>query len=252
MRGAVNESCLTNEHFLFLDEMRLDGLHRSGARPKIGLSIKGEMNVQIAERPQDWGSLDVAMFGLTQSWEGDVSEAPLIYGLIVDHDRLWFVASHSEAAVVHPDAAAGSFQRDLWKYDCVELFISDAKTGRYLEVNLAANGAWWSAEFKGSRRRVNAKEKPFPSVEVFADTAIEGGWVAAISLPLDHLKCKFGMDKTTCMNVTAITGSPNQTFYSANSLAGEEPDFHQPEQFSTMKLFHSKDLPHHCGLPPQK
>ncbi len=201
------------------------------------------MNIQMAERPQCWGELDVAMFGLVRSWDGVEAAHPITYGMMIDHDRLWFVASHSQPAVVHPEVEGRSFGQDLWKYDCVELFLCDKRSGRYVEFNLAANGAWWSAEFKSARRRVNYTEKPYPGVEVFADTLQGGGWLAAMAIPLQRLRGQFDLGEQTTMNVAAISESPQQVFYSANQLPGAQPDFHQPEAFSALRLYRTEDLP---------
>ncbi|WP_193212746.1 hypothetical protein [Luteolibacter marinus] len=142
---------------------------------------------------------------------------------------LWFIATHGRPANLLPGSRPGRFMAGLWKHDLAELFLGDPASGRYLEFNLAPNGAWWSGEF--SAPRVPAGDEAFPGVATFAELAPDGGWVAAMAIPLPTLEEKISFGATTRLNVSFILGSPDQRFLSAADLGDGEPDFHRPERF---------------------
>jgi len=196
------------------------------------------MNIQISDQPLRWGELDVGLFGLANDWHGKLIDKPLTFGLAVDHDYLWFIACHETPAMIHPEARPGAFQPELWRYDVAEFFLLDPSTGRYLEFNLAPNGAWWSAFFTGPRVCENAMDTPLEGVATYADLAPGGGWMTAAALPLKTLREELNFGDQSMMNVTFIVNSPEQQFISAVKLNGSEPDFHQPEKFKKITFFH--------------
>jgi len=105
------------------------------------------MLIEHKKEPLNWGSLDLGLFGLNKDWYGEVIDPPAGFGMAIDHGSFWFVATCRTPAMIHPKARPGKFTAELWKYDCAEFFLSHPESGRYLEFNLAANGAWWTAEF---------------------------------------------------------------------------------------------------------
>lgn len=138
---------------------------------------------------------------------------------------LLFEAFRDALSLSHPASEEAKFQENLWKYDVAEIFLLEKDTGRYLEVNLAPNGAWWACWHDGVRQR----EKNQPS---FEGVKAEGGkfaegWKASIFLP----ESLFQNPKTLHYNVTFILNSPNQSFHTLAKLPGDEPDFHQPDFF---------------------
>lgn len=189
------------------------------------------MTIFTTEKPLEWGELDVPLIGLDRDWYGRELAVPAGYCLIEDGESLWCLAHHRAPAVVHPSARPGKFQAELWKYDVAELFIADPSTGRYLEVNFAPNGAWWTCEFVGVRQRKLAEDREFFGVETYGDMAEDGSWVAAIRLPLAGLRECVGYGVETRMNFTMILESPEQRFVTAAKLSEGEPDFHLPGQF---------------------
>lgn len=197
------------------------------------------MNIEVAEQQIFWGYLDLSLFGVAKDWYGKELEKPAAFSFAVDHSHLWFVACHQSPAKIHPDARPGVFQAELWKYDAAEFFLLDPATGRYLEFNLAPNGAWWSAEFTAPRVKAEDKDKPFPDVATYADLSPDGSWMAAAAIPLKHLRAKFNFGPETKLNATFILGSPEHKFLSAADLGGGEPDFHRPEKFPTARFFHN-------------
>jgi len=179
-----------------------------------------------------WGELSLPVWGLQRDWHGAPLPAPMMFSLAVDPQRLWFVAAGKSPARMHPQARPGAFVAELWRYDCAELFLADPVSGRYAEFNLAANGAWWNAEFTAPRTRAEEIDIAFPEVATFAELSPDGGWMSAMAIPLDLLQARLAWGRDSRINVTFIVNSPQQQFLSASPLPGSEPDFHQPSHFS--------------------
>lgn len=193
------------------------------------------MKIYRSTAPLSWGDLSLPLWGLTHDLTGHCLLSPLMFSLAFDAERLWFVAAGKTPAQIHPQARPGKFVAELWQFDCVELFIADARSGRYLEFNLAANGSWWSAEFIGPRQRAEVQDVAFPEVATFAELSPEGGWLSAMAIPLDLLQARIDWSRESFVNVTAIVETPQQRFVSANPLPGDCPDFHQPQHFSRVE-----------------
>jgi len=185
--------------------------------------------------PLRWGALDLPLFGLGKDWHGAEISPAAGFALAQDGERLWFLASRAKPAAPHPEARPGKFVPRLWEHDVAELFLADLASGRYLEFNLAPNGAWWNAEFTAPRVRTDGANLAMPDVQTFAEQATDGSWVAALSLPLDVLQARIGYGPETRANVTFILDSPAQRFLTATDLGGGEPDFHRPDRFAPLK-----------------
>ncbi|MEM9236960.1 MAG: hypothetical protein AAGB14_09285 [Verrucomicrobiota bacterium] len=194
------------------------------------------MKVFAFENPIDWESFDFLLDELSTDWSGNPVVPSAKFGLARDPERFWFVASHQEQALFHPQARAGHFQPELWQWDVAELFLADPASGRYLELNLAPNGAWWSCEFTAPRERAREQNEPFPGVETFAKPFPDGGWKAALTIPLKPLRERLAFGDETAANVTFILRSPKQQFLSATKLGDGDPDFHRPEQFPRLRF----------------
>lgn len=189
------------------------------------------MTIFTSPTPLSWGNLDVPLLGMDKDLAGEAMLPAAAFSLVMDPQRLWFLASHRAAASLHPDARPGGFLAGLWQHDVAELFLADPESGRYLEINLAPNGAWWTCEFTAPRVRAEEVDIAMPEVATFSEMAADGSWVAAMAIPLDLLKARLDFGEHTRMNVTMILGSPAQRFVSAVDLGAGEPDFHQPAKF---------------------
>ncbi len=174
------------------------------------------------------------MLGILADHDGVDVAPPAGYALVADPLRLWFIAARAAPAQIHPRARPGEYQADLWKHDVAELFLA-GPGGRYFEFNLAPNGAWWSCEFTAPRVRAEDCEIAFPEVATFADLAPDGGWLAAMAIPLNLLRARLDFGPETTGNVTFIIGSPNQRFLSACPLGAGPADFHQPARFAKLR-----------------
>lgn len=194
------------------------------------------MTVFTSDKPLSWGALDLPIFGLARDMEDRPVHPPAGFSFARDDRRLWFVAHHRAPAQIHPEARPGGFQADLWRWDVAEWFVAHPDSGRYLEFNLAPNGAWWSCEFTAPRVRADETDIAFPEVATFADLAPDGTWVAAMAIPIDLLEARIGFGTGSTANVTMILGSPAQRFLSAAPLGGGPPDFHRPERFTELSF----------------
>jgi len=192
------------------------------------------MKVLRSSRTLAWGALELPVLGTGLDWAGGAVDPPPGWALARDDTRLWFIATRRAPARLHPRARPGDFVAGLWEYDVAELFLVHPPSGRYLEFNLAPNGAWWSAEFRAPRQRDREDEFPFPEVETHADLAPDGSWLATISMPLDLLRARIGFGEGTRGNVCFIVDQPPRYLSLAN-LPGAEPDFHQPAAFRELE-----------------
>lgn len=208
------------------------------------------MHVIRSSTPLVWGELDLPILGITRDWHGRGVDPPAGWSLAMDSTHLWFIATHARGASLHPLARPGKFLEGLWEHDVAELFLADPDSGRYLELNLAPNASWWSREFRAPRVPATAEPEPFPEpfpgVETHAELAPDGGWVAAMALPLDELEKRVAFGPASTANVAFILESPRQRFLTAAELGGGEPDFHQPAAFPTL-CFHDGGLPASAG-----
>jgi hypothetical protein len=177
----------------------------------------------------DWNGLDLPLSVIEQDWYGRQLDVPVVFALALDPLGLWFVAGRQKAARVHPQAGPGEFVPGLWQYDVAELFIGHPDKGRYLEFNLAPNGAWWSAEFTSPRVRANGDDVEIPGVKTYSEISSAGGWRAAAVIPLKELRARLDFGAASRMNVTFIIDSPEQKFLTANPAPAGEPDFHHPD-----------------------
>ena len=182
----------------------------------------------------EWGALDVPVLGLGCDWHGDPVDPPAMWSLVQDRGRLWFLAGRRKPAAPHPRSRPGMFRAELWKHDVAELFLRNPVTGRYLEVNLSPNGAWWTCEFTAPRVRAEEMDIEMPDVATFAEMSADGSWMAAVALPLDVLAARLDYGAATQANVTMILDSPEQRFLTVNPGEGE-PDFHQEKLFTTLR-----------------
>ncbi len=142
-----------------------------------------------------------------------------------DFEEIRLSFSREAAATVHPDAREAAFLEGLWDYDLVEAFFLEPRTGRYLEINLAPNGAWWACWHRGVRLR-EAVQPEWKGIFTEGKMSPQG-WQARITLP----KSLFSDSRDLRYNITAVLNTPHQTFHSVAKLPGTEPDFHQPEFF---------------------
>lgn len=194
------------------------------------------MLVEQTKGRLSWDALDPSWSHIERDWYGQQMPVSAAFGLVLDSTDLWFVAKRDQQPKVLPDAVPHEFTPELWRYDVAELFIRDACSDRYLEFNLAPNGAWWSAEFDQARQRSSTDDIVIQGVRTYAKVSASGGWQAAASIPVSYLKSVFEFGANTSLNVAFIVDSPQQSFLSMAKLPGSQPDFHQPDYFEQIEF----------------
>jgi len=112
----------------------------------------------------------------------------------------------------------------LWEEDVAELFICDPNTGRYQELNLSPDGAWWSSVFSTYRKRVPLTGAPSPRIDV-------NGREVTLRVRLNELGVSLANAKG---NVSAILAGNYLSWTKA--LLEPTPDFHRTEQFVALSL----------------
>jgi hypothetical protein len=191
------------------------------------------MFVQNVETVIEAGS--VPLTAITADWFGMRVESPPAFGFAIDPGHLHFHVTRSAPARMHPDAQPGDFTANLWQYDAAEFFLVHPDCGRYLEFNLASNGAWWSCEFTAPRQRARPDDIPFPDV-ITGGLGGAGSWEATASLPLASLRERFAFGPRTRLNATFTLLSPGPLFLTATPLGPGEPDFHQPDRLQLVEF----------------
>ncbi len=180
---------------------------------------------------------DLRLHGTTvlTDWGGTEMQKSVKFLFWVDGSRFHFLAStNGRSGMSHPESKPGFYQPELWKYDVAEFFLKSTDGTRYLEFNLAPNGAWWSSAFNAPREASPGEPKPIPAVLTSAQQT-ENEWQVMASFPLDWLRENYGFGDKTTLNATFILNSPDQIFLTAGNLGPGEPDFHRPDHFPAIK-----------------
>ena len=168
---------------------------------------------------------------IDRDWFGTPLANPVRLIFWVAEERFHFLIQATPApGLSHPGSHHHQYQAELWKYDVAEFFISDPTSGRYLEFNLAPNGAWWSCGFSAPREPSPGEPSAIPGVKTLTRQDSDS-WLAQASLPLSWLQKHYNFGPDSKINATFILGSPRQIFLTAAAPADGEPDFHRSAEF---------------------
>lgn len=172
---------------------------------------------------------------LRREWYGTELPEPVRYGFRVVEGKLVYTASQRRAVKLHPSAQPGEFVEGLWEYDTAEFFVANAEGTRYMEFNLAPNGAWWACVFTEPRVR-DLSVPPLPSVATRGVIALDGSWECRAELPLAYLEA-IGIAPANCrLAAAAIQNSPDYLYLTTSSDLHGEPDFHRPWSWAPASL----------------
>jgi hypothetical protein len=194
------------------------------------------MIIYQSPSPLEWGELDLPLLGITKDWDEKALNSPFAFSVACDSENLWFLAARQSSGTPHPNAKSGEFFEGLWEYDVAELFIADPKSGSYLEINLAPNGAHWAAMFDAPRVRSHLQPDFKNIITSYWESDWQDSWLCALSIPLDELRKIIPFDAQGSGNVTAILNHPQQSFHSVAKLPGKVPDYHQPSAFTRLEF----------------
>ena len=155
------------------------------------------------------------------------------YRLLVTELGLEVAFIAQKAPVVIELTQKGQYFEGLWKADCGELWLANLENGRYIEINLGANGAWWSCTFSSPRIR-DLDCQPPQCVEIKTES-IGRHWQASIVVPwLEIFRCLQSEDAPMA-NVTLILGGCPDTNAPLENLHSIVPlgavDFHRPQDW---------------------
>jgi hypothetical protein len=138
------------------------------------------------------------------------------------------------AAPVNPIARAHprGFVAGLWQHDVGELFLKHAECERYLEINLAPHGAWWSCLFQAYREPLaESKVESLVPVRLEAVTTADT-WETSLTISRAFLEEALGFGPRSRANVCFILGPPaDRHHFSWASLPHDPPDFHRVADF---------------------
>lgn len=128
-------------------------------------------------------------------------------------------------------AKSGEYFEGLWEFDVAELFIAADHSDRYVEINLAPNGAWWLMAFSAPRQRIADFRIDQETIKTQSTLALDN-WQSAVCIPHGLLQNILQTD-TMRFNVTFILGKPAQ-YLSYCNLHTAQPDFHLPARFKSL------------------
>ncbi len=124
------------------------------------------------------------------------------------------------------------FIEGLWKWDCGELWICNAESGRYIELNLSPDGCWWSCVFALPRLRDSEIKPPHCVPDTVFD---ENAWFANLKISWDEIERCLGSRENLIGNVTLVEGGcpdknpPLENLHSVVDLGAV--DFHRPQDW---------------------
>jgi len=164
-----------------------------------------------------------------KEWYGNAVEPPYVYCFTHSADGLEFIAARKAMAQVHPEGKCGCFQPELWRHDAAEFFITTPAGDKYMEFNLAPNGAWWAAVFCAPRQIAPGYEDWQPKGILATGSNTEDGWSCRALIPTAVLK-EVGISLDDCkLTAAAILNSPEQIFLTTALPCNTQPDFHRPD-----------------------
>jgi hypothetical protein len=162
-------------------------------------------------------------------WWGRQLERPFRYALGRDGQYLVYVSEVPFRAPVAKGLKHGAFVENLaepeTRGDTAELFVMFSD-GRYFEVHINPEGAWWYMNFSSYRKREPGR------IPARVDVRIERGpnsWVGAIRLPLSELPELKGSLKFQA--TAAVCSGASPVYVTSAGAPGFEPDFHDERCF---------------------
>ncbi len=170
---------------------------------------------------------------IKQDWHG--KPCPSASFRIWQENQFWiFSVQVNVPADITLPAQPGEYFEGLWEQDVAEWFIANPQTGHYIELNLAANGAWWLMAFSQPRVRNETLLQTTSLAGVNTQHQMTAtAWQAELRLPQNCLQNLLGEGQWT-HNVCFILGQQPRQYLSMNQLASLKPDFHLPDEFTAL------------------
>lgn len=117
---------------------------------------------------------------------------------------------------------------ELWRHTCFEVFIGEAESDVYVELNFSPSTRWAAYRFSGYRQGMSAAMECPPPKIVVARKAAELTLTATVDLSWigDSLA------PARIALAAIIEDRAGGKTYFALAHPGEKPDFHHPESFA--------------------
>lgn len=149
--------------------------------------------------------------------------------LMQDYFEVGFIAE--KKPFIDQNAKPG-FREGLWRFDCGELWLSNPEMGRYVEINLAPNGDWWSCVFTSPRLRDLQTDPPQCITEGYPG---KDGWFAKLKISRDEIERCLGSTENLVGNVTLVLDGCDHPDEKLENLHSIVPlgahDFHRPQDW---------------------
>lgn len=170
---------------------------------------------------------------ITHDWYGNPLDSGLRWSLCLDDGQGVYEAYMPFAPVDGTKLEKGDFVEGLWEHDVVELFLAGS-SGRYVEFNVSAQGAWWFMAFADYRKRTSSDcERPEVSIQIDRS---EQAWQVQLQFELTPIVAHLG--EVTRVQIAGIHHATETPVYlSSRTHLGGEPDFHHPSSFSRVDSF---------------
>ena len=155
------------------------------------------------------------------------------YRLLVTEAGLQVSFLAQKAPVVIDLTQKGQFFEGLWRADCGELWLTCPESGRYIEVNLGPNGAWWACVFTSPRIRDTECTPPL-CMDIESE-ALGTFWRASLTIPWTEVFRCLQSDDAPNANVTLVLGGcdhPQEKLENLHSIVSlGAHDFHRPQDW---------------------
>jgi hypothetical protein len=163
-------------------------------------------------------------------WWGRSLQQPFRFAIGHDARSLVYVAEVPRGASPVRRNEHGAFVGDLAEpetgADTAELYVRSTD-GRYFEIHVSPDGAWWYMDFVGYRDRRPVRIPEGVEVRV---SGSEQSWVGAIRLPLNQLGFRFDASVRVQATLALCSGS-TPVYITSAGAPGFEPDFHDERCF---------------------
>jgi hypothetical protein len=157
------------------------------------------------------------------------ARAETLYKLTLDEHSITFEVTVFDKPFHN---SSSGYCEGLWRFDCAELWLTNDDCSKYIECNLAPNGAWWTMVFGQPFERLNI----IPPQCTTTSQVTESSWIAALAIPLDEIERAIGT-RTPKGNITLVLGGcpdeniPPENLHSVLRLSEPQPAFHRPHDW---------------------
>jgi hypothetical protein len=198
--------------------------------------ISQKIECALVADAKDWAQvLTMPRAAVETDWWGRQLSRPFRYAIGRDPTYLVFVSEVPQAAPQPLGHKHGAYVENLaepeTRTDTAELFIM-LSDGRYFEVHISPEAAWWYMEFSAYRTR-DAGYRP-SGVETTVEQCADY-WIGAVRIPLNQLPISLGSLVGFQATLALCSGSA-PIYVTSAGAPNFEPDFHDKRAFSELRL----------------